>query len=259
MTQRTPQPVPRTALVTGAARRVGRAIALRLAADGWSVAVHYGRSAEEAESAAAEIRSHGVAATTVQADLATEAEVETLVGRAADALGPVGLLVNNASVFQRDSLADVTRRSWDAHIEPNLRAPVVLMQQFARGLPDGNDGCIVNIIDQRVWNPTEEFLSYTVTKLALWGLTRTLALELAPRIRVTGVGPGPILPSIHQTGDSFDAQARSVPLQHGAAPEEIADTVAFLAGAGSVTGQMIAVDGGQHLWWAPPSDDTPRD
>ena len=153
----------------------------------------------------------------------------------------------------------MTRESWDAHLDPNLHAPVVLSQAFSRALPAENDGVIVNIIDQRVWNPTEEFLSYTVSKMALWGVTRTLALELAPRIRVNGVGPGPILPSIHQDDERFDAQARSVPLQHGAAPDEIADAVRFLAISPSVTGQMIAVDGGQHLWWAPPGPDTPRD
>ncbi len=259
MAQRSPQAVPRTALVTGAARRVGRAIALALGREGWNVAVHYGRSADEAEATAAEVRALGVQATTLSADLSKEEQVETLVRRAEEALGPVGLLVNNASTFERDQLATVTRQSWDRHLEPNLRAPVVLMQQFAQHLPSTSDGAIVNIIDQRVWNPTEDFLSYTVTKMALWGLTRTLALDLAPRIRVNGVGPGPVLASIHQDSESFDAQARSVPLEHAADPSEIASAVVFLAGAASVTGQMIAVDGGQHLWWAPPGEQTPRD
>jgi len=259
MAQRIPQSVPRTALVTGAARRVGRAIALALAGGGWNVAVHYGRSADEAEETAAEIRALGVAATTVGADLGDEEQVATVVERAEAALGPVGLLVNNASTFERDTLESMTRESWDRHVEPNLRAPLVLMQQFARRLPAEHDGVIVNIIDQRVWNLTEDFLSYTVTKVGLWGLTRTLALDLAPRIRVNGVGPGPILASIHQDDASFDAQARAMPLQHGASPQEIAETVLFLAAAPSVTGQMIAVDGGQHLWWAPPGPDTPRD
>jgi NAD(P)-dependent dehydrogenase (short-subunit alcohol dehydrogenase family) len=259
MAQRATQPVPKTALITGAARRVGRAIALSLADAGWNVAVHYGRSRDEAEATADAIRALGVRSTTVAADLCAEQEVETLVARAEADLGPIGLLVNNASTFERDRLTTVTRKSWDTHLEANLRAPVVLMQQFAARLPAENDGVIVNIIDQRVWNLTEDFLSYTVTKVGLWGLTRTLALDLAPRIRVAGVGPGPILPSIHQDRDSFDTQARTTPLEHGADPDEIAAAVLFLATARSVTGQMIAVDGGQHLWWAPPGPDTPRD
>lgn len=259
MAQRTPAAIPRTALVTGAAKRVGRAIALGLARDGWNIAVHYGRSAAEAQETVDAIRSLGVEATALSADLADDATTAALIPRAAETLGPVGLLVNSASRFERDQIDTVSRESWDAHLNPNLRAPVVLSQALVRDLPASNDGAIVNIIDQRVWNPTEEFLSYTVSKIGLWGLTRTLALELAPRIRVNGVGPGPILPSIHQDDDRFDAQARSVPLQHGASPDEIADAVRFLATAPSVTGQMIAVDGGQHLWWAPPGPDTPRD
>ncbi|WPZ36673.1 SDR family oxidoreductase [Thalassobaculum sp. OXR-137] len=259
MPQRTPNPLPKTALVTGAARRVGRAIALALAGAGWDVAVHYGRSEEAARDTAEDLRALGVRAEAVGADLADEAEVHSLIERTEAVLGPVGLLVNNASTFERDTLATATRQSWDRHIEPNLRAPLVLMQQFAARLPAENDGVVVNIIDQRVWNLTDDFLSYTLSKVGLWGLTRTLALELAPRIRVNGVGPGPILPSTHQDQERFDAQARSMPLQHGADPAEVAEAVLFLANARSVTGQMIAVDGGQHLWWAPPGPDTPRD
>lgn len=259
MTQRIPCPVPRSVLVTGAGRRVGRAIALRLADAGWNVAVHYGRSAEEAEATAAAIRQRGVQAITLAADLTDESRVEDLVDRATERLGPIGLLVNNASVFTPDRLESVTRASWDSHMATNLRAPVVLMQRFAAALPAGRDGVIVNILDQRVWNPTEEFLSYTVTKIALLGLTRTLALDLAPRIRVCGVGPGPTLANDRQDPAAFDAQARSLPLRHAVDPAEIADAVAYLADARSITGQMIAVDGGQHLWWAPPSESTPRD
>lgn len=259
MPQRLPAPVPRSALVTGAGRRVGRAIALRLARAGWSVAVHYGTSREAAEETAAAARRTGVRAAVLAADLTQEQQVATLVERATDALGPIGLLVNNASLFEADRLASVTRDGWDRHMQTNLRSPVVLMQGFAARLPDTSDGVIVNILDQRVWNPTEDFLSYTVTKMALWGLTRTLALDLAPRIRVCGVGPGPTMANTRQEPALFDAQAASVPLRHGADPDEIGDAVAYLADARSVTGQMIAVDGGQHLWWAPPSEHTPRD
>lgn len=259
MSQRATQPVPKTALVTGAARRVGRAVALKLAGEGWNIGVHYGTSREAAEQTADDIRALGVNAVAVSANLGDEAQVRELLPRTAAALGPVGLLVNNASTFERDTLATATRESWDRHMEPNLRAPLVLTQQFAAQLPETSDGAVVNIIDQRVWNLTEDFLSYTLSKVGLWGLTRTLALGLAPRIRVNGVGPGPILPSIHQEQEQFDDQARAMPLQHGADPEEVADAVLYLATARSVTGQMIAVDAGQHLWWAPPGPDTPRD
>ena len=156
-------------------------------------------------------------------------------------------------------LRTVTRASWDAHIAVNLRAPVVLMQSFAAALPQDHDGVIVNMLDQRVRAPTEDFLSYTMTRNALWGLTRSLALDLAPRIRINGVGPGPTLGSIHQSTDVFERQAASVPLQHASVPEDVAAAVVYLASARSVTGQMIAVDGGQHLWWAPPGPDTPTD
>jgi NAD(P)-dependent dehydrogenase (short-subunit alcohol dehydrogenase family) len=258
-TQRIPNEVPRTALVTGAAKRVGRSIALRLAHAGWNIAIHYGTSADAAEEVANLARAAGVRATTLKGDLTIEAEVTPLIDMATEALGPIGLLVNNASIFEPDRLESVSRRSWDKHMEANLRAPVVLMQTFARALPADADGVIVNILDQRVRNPTEDFLSYTLTKTALWGLTRSLALDLAPRIRVNGAGPGPILPSIHQSTELFEKQAASTPLQHGADPDEIADAVLYLASARSVTGQMIAVDGGQHLWWAPPGRDTPGD
>ena len=259
MAQRVPQPVPKTALVTGAARRVGKAIALALAKDGWNVAVHYGHSEDAATQTAGEIRALGVRASTVQADLSDETETRRLLAGCRDALGPVGLLVNNASVFERDTVETMSRESWDRHVEPNLRAPLVLMQDFAAQLPQDMDGAVVNIIDQRVWNLTDDFLSYTLSKVGLWGLTRTLALELAPRIRVNGVGPGPILPSVHQDQGRFDAQACATPLQHAAAPDEVADAVLFLTKARSVTGQMIAVDSGQHLGWAAPGPQTPRD
>ena len=178
MAQRIPAPVPPTALVTGAAKRVGRAIALGLARDGWNVAVHYGRSQAEAEETVKAVRALGVRATAIGADLTDNAATKRLIPRASDILGPVGLLVNSASRFERDQIDSMTRESWDAHLDPNLHAPVVLSQAFSRALPAENDGVIVNIIDQRVWNPTEEFLSYTVSKMALWGVTRTLACLL---------------------------------------------------------------------------------
>jgi NAD(P)-dependent dehydrogenase (short-subunit alcohol dehydrogenase family) len=242
--------IPRTALVTGAARRIGRAIAESLAAEGWAVALHHHGSAEAAEEVAQGIRRNGGAVVVLKADLAQESETATLIGRAVAALGPLGCLVNNAAVFENDTALTVTRASWDRHIEPNLRAPFVLMQDFARQLPAKAEGCIVNLLDERVWNLTPYFVSYTVSKAALWALTQTMALALAPRIRVNAIGPGPTLPSPRQTEAQFERQCRMMPLRRGTSPAEIAEAVRFILAAPAMTGQMIALDGGQHLGWA---------
>lgn len=239
-----------TALVTGAARRIGRAIALKLADAGFDVAVHYGRSEAEAKSLADEIAAKGRGAALVKADLAREAEVERVIARAASALGPVSLLVNNASTFRDDRAMTMTRDGWDAHMETNLRAPLVLAQSFARQAPDG--GSIVNIVDQRVWKPNPQFFSYSLSKAGLWFATRTLAQALAPKVRVNAVGPGPTLASIWQSEADFAAEADGTLLKRQATPEEIAAAVLFLVDSPSVTGQMIAVDGGQHLAWRTP-------
>jgi NAD(P)-dependent dehydrogenase (short-subunit alcohol dehydrogenase family) len=238
------------ALVTGAARRIGAAIARDLARNGWAVAIHYRASKEEAEALAREIEAAGGRTATIACDLAREAEVETLIPRAVEALGPLTCLINNASVFEMDKIDSVTRESWDRHIETNLRAPLVLSQAFARQLPEGMNGNIVNLLDQRVWKLTPYFLSYTVAKSALWTLTRTLALALAPRIRVNGIGPGPALPSERQSLEQFHHQQVAVPLQHGPELAEIAAAVRFILASPSMTGQMIALDGGEHLAWA---------
>lgn len=241
-----------TALITGAARRIGRAIALDLARAGWAVAVHHHRSVEDAASLVREIAAMGGRAAYFAAPLTDEAKVQGLLPRAADALGPVTCLINNASAFEPDSIATVTRASWDAHIETNLRAPLVLTQGFARALPAGVPGNVINILDQRVWNPTPYFLSYTVSKAGLWMLTQTLALALAPQVRVNAIGPGPTLPSARQSAEHFARQQRATPLRRGATPEEIARAVRFILESPSLTGQMIALDGGQHLGWAMP-------
>jgi NAD(P)-dependent dehydrogenase (short-subunit alcohol dehydrogenase family) len=241
--------IPRAALVTGGAKRLGRAIVETLAAEGFAVAIHYNRSAEEAEDLAAQIGQAGGRAIALPANLADEAEVATLIARAEAALGPVGVLVNNASVFDRDEWQDVTRESWDRHMEPNLRAPFLLTQGMASALPPEARGVVVNMIDQRVWSLTPHFVSYTVAKSALWTLTRTLALALAPRIRVAGIGPGPAVPSPRQSQADFERQCTSVPLQHGTSPDEIAAAVMAILSLPSFTGQMLALDGGQHLQW----------
>jgi len=245
-----PESAPiKAALVTGSAKRLGRAIALGLASQGWDIAVHCHSSLPEAEATAKDIRAVGCRATVVQADLGKEAEVETLIARASEKIGPLTCLVNNASVFEMDKIETVTRDSWDRHIETGLRAPLVLSQAFARQLPEGSEGNIVNMLDQRVWKLTPYFLSYTVAKMGLWTLTRTLALALAPRIRVNGIGPGPTLPSERQSEAQFKAQSEAVALGHGATPEEIAAGVLFILSARAMTGQMIALDGGEHLGW----------
>lgn len=245
--------MPRGALVTGAGKRIGRAIARSLAEAGFHVGVHYHQSRAAADSLVAEIAAAGGVAEAFQADLAVEAEVARLVPAATAALGPIGCLVNNASTFEYDTVASTTRASWDYHLEPNLRAPFVLSQAFAAALPGEAQGIIVNLIDQRVWNLTPHFMSYTVSKTALWTLTQTMALALAPRIRVNAIGPGPTLPSVHQTEAQFAEQCARMPLQRGTSPAEIAETVLFLVKARAVTGQMIALDGGQHLGWGFPA------
>ncbi len=250
---RHPDTYPHAALVTGAGQRIGRAIAMDLARQGWAVAVHYHTSRDAAAAVVADIEAAGGRAADLAADLADEAETETLLTRATAAVGPIGCLVNNASVFDSDTAETATRASWDRHLEANLRAPFVLSQSFARALPDDSGGIIVNMLDERVWNLTPHFLSYTVSKSALWTLTRTLALALAPRIRVNGIGPGPALPSARQTDAEFARQCAMMPLGRGTSPDEICTAVRFLLTAPSMTGQMIALDGGQHLAWAQPS------
>jgi NAD(P)-dependent dehydrogenase (short-subunit alcohol dehydrogenase family) len=246
-----PASIPRTALVTGGAKRIGRAIALALADRGFDIAIHYATSQAEAAATEAEIRVRGRRAVTLGADLAVEAEVACLLPAAEAALGPIGVLVNNASTFERDEWLDATRESWDRHIEPNLRAPFVLTQAMAKALPPQAEGAVINLLDQRVWSLTPHFVSYTVSKAGLWALTRTMALALAPRIRVNGIGPGPAIASTRQTPEQFARQCASTPLGRGTSPEEVAAAVLAILAFPAMTGQMIALDGGQHLQWAP--------
>jgi NAD(P)-dependent dehydrogenase (short-subunit alcohol dehydrogenase family) len=245
-------PIPRTALVTGGARRIGRALVLALAQDGFAVAIHYHHSHQAAEALAAGIVQAGGNAAALMADLADEGAVAELLPRAAAALGPIGCLVNNASIFENDTAATTSRDSWDRHLAINLRAPFVLMQSFAWHLPAEAGGVIVNLLDERVWNLTPFFVSYTLSKAGLWTLTRTMALALAPRIRVNGIGPGPTMPSPRQTSRQFLDRCRKMPLQRGTSPDEIAAALRFILAAPAMTGQMIALDGGEHLGWGQP-------
>jgi NAD(P)-dependent dehydrogenase (short-subunit alcohol dehydrogenase family) len=234
----------KTVLVTGAAKRLGRAIALDLAAGGWNVAIHYNGSEEDADSAAQAVRAFGGEAATLQCDLSRESETATLVNRA--------VKVNSASLFENDDWQTATRKTWDAHIEINLRAPLLLSQLFAKQLPDGERGNIINIIDQRVLKPTPQFLSYSVSKAGLYWLTTTLAQGMGPRIRVNAVGPGPTLKNPRQSDADFNRQRDATILKHGADPADICAAVRYLLEAEAVTGQMLAVDGGQHLIWQTP-------
>ena len=241
-------------LVTGAAKRIGRAIALALAGEGYAVAVHYGRSREAAEALVAEIEGSGGRACAVQGDLADAQAVARLVPEAASGLGrALTMLVNNASEFEPDDLIALDPEQWERHFAINLRAPSFLVRDFARQCPEGADGLVVNLLDQRVWKPTPHFFSYQLTKSALWTATQTMAQALAPRgIRVNAIGPGPTVSNTRQGDDDFRKQVEATPLKRGATPEEIAKAVLFLAATPAMTGQMLALDGGQHLAWETP-------
>lgn len=244
---------PRRALVTGAGARLGKAMAEALGQDGWSVAVHYRSSSQGAEATVDTIRAFGGRAELVQANLADEEETATLTRAAQEALGgPLTLLVNSASTFHDDSALEHTRDNWDFHMGPNLRAPVLLAQHFARAIPEDEAGLIVNMIDMRVLKLNPLFFTYTLSKSALWSATKTLAQSLAPNIRVNGIGPGPTLENIHQKPGEFAAEAKATLTQKGSNPDEILKTLRYLIEADSITGQLIASDGGQHLMWQTP-------
>ncbi|SFJ82496.1 SDR family oxidoreductase [Celeribacter neptunius] len=249
----------RNALVTGAGRRLGRAMALSLGKQGYDVALHCHSSTEEAGAVAAELRAMGRRAEVLTADFLNETEVSELLPRAVEALdGPLSLLVNNASIFEEDRLETVSRESWDRHMESNLRAPFVLTQSFAAQVAepllakDGrplSQGLVVNMIDQRVRKLTPQFMSYTLAKSALWTLTQTAAQALAPRVRVNGIGPGPTLQGARQSEEAFAAQQKATLLQRGVDPEDVCAALTYLLNAPAVTGQLVCPDSGQHLAW----------
>tara|TARA_B100000686_G_C16674167_1_gene908169 strand:+ start:209 stop:967 length:759 start_codon:yes stop_codon:yes gene_type:complete len=240
----------KTALVTGAGNRIGRAIASTLGAAGWNVAVHYHKSRESAEDLVAEIKQCGSRAIAIQADLSNHDQLQAILPKINGALGLVDCLINNAAVFERDELDTLDHNSWEFHIAVNLTAPLLLTQAMARGLSNKETGNVINIVDQRVWNLTPHFVSYTLSKSGLWTMTRTLALALAPHIRVNAIGPGPTLPSKRQTRVEFKSQWQSLPLQRPTAVEEIGEAILYILGAQAMTGQMVALDGGQHLGWS---------
>lgn len=250
------------ALVTGAGRRLGRAMALELARQGHDIALHFASSGDEAEAVAAEIRAMGRNVVMLKADLLDEAQVTPLVAKASEALdGPLTTLINNASIFDYDSIESATRQSWDRHIESNLRAPFVLTQEIARQVPapvlDENgepvaQGLVINMIDQRVRKLTPEFMTYTIAKMGLWAFTQTAAQALAPRVRVNAIGPGPTLQGHRQSDSHFQNQRKATVLQRGANSQDITAALGYFLNAPGVTGQLLCVDGGQHLGWQTP-------
>lgn len=241
-----------TILITGAARRIGRQLALDLAASGHNIIVHCHRSKKDAEEVAELVRVVGRKSAVVQGDLAKPDVPDHVMEKAAKALGPVTVLINNASVFEPDDVGLITQETWAQHLDTNLRAPIMLSQAFARLLPMARRGNIINIIDQRVWKLNPRFFSYTMSKTGLWTATRTLAQALAPRIRVNAIGPGPALPSVRMDAAEFKKQERLTLLGRGTSPKEISEATKFILSQPALTGQMIALDGGQHLVWQTP-------
>jgi NAD(P)-dependent dehydrogenase (short-subunit alcohol dehydrogenase family) len=242
----------KTALVTGGAKRIGKAIVEDLAAHGFAVAIHCNRSRDEAADLAARLSGSGARAVVVEADLSDPAAAGGLIGKAAQAVGPIGLLVNNASIFEDDSVESFDPAVAARHFAIHVNAPAMLSRRFAEALPEDAEGLIVNIIDQRVWRLTPRYFSYTLSKSALWTATRTMAQALAPRVRVNAIGPGPTLANTRQNADDFNAQLDGVLLKRGPALSEFGAAIRYLWEARSVTGQMIALDGGQHLAWQTP-------
>ncbi len=256
------------ALVTGAGRRLGRAMAVALAEDGHDVVIHYAGSREGAETTAQMARAFGVRAEILQADLLDRHQIKGLVERAAEAIGrPLSVLINNASIFEYDTLQSATFESWDRHMRSNLEASYFLTQQFARQIYGGKrddrgepvaNGCVINMIDQRVRKLTPEFSTYTIAKVGLWAFTQTAAQGLAPDIRVNAIGPGPTLRGDRQSQEHFDEQRRNTVLERGSNVEDIVGAMRFILASHSVTGQLICIDGGQHLGWRTPDIQGPE-
>jgi NAD(P)-dependent dehydrogenase (short-subunit alcohol dehydrogenase family) len=257
-TQATPANLSSVALVTGASSRIGAAIAKALAKAGHAVVIHYRSDAEGAASVQSQIRAEGGHAEIVEADLGNRAQRKQLVSQATGFFGPLTILVNNASIFEPDSALDVGEYLWDRHFAIHAEAPVFLARDFAAQVPEGIEGNIVNLIDERVLTPSPAFFSYYLSKSVLWTATRTLAQSLAPAIRVNAIGPGPVLPNSRQSQAEFEASIDALPLKRHAGPEAIAQAVLTLISLPAFTGQMLALDGGEHLAFPPEGGITPR-
>jgi short-subunit dehydrogenase len=244
-------------LVTGGSKRIGKSIVKKLASENSNVIIHYNKSRKEALALCKELKKNtNVISMAIQADLNKPYQVKNIFNILKKKSIVVDCLINNASTFDYDNLKKVTLNSWNNHIVPNLYAPLMLSKEFAKALPLNKNGNIINIIDQRVLNLTPHFLSYSVSKSGLWTITKTLALDLAPKIRVNAIGPGPTIKSKFQTEKEFSLQCKSLPLQQGATPDQVAETISFLLKVKSITGQIIALDGGQHLGWGQVSNKT---
>jgi NAD(P)-dependent dehydrogenase (short-subunit alcohol dehydrogenase family) len=240
----------RTVLVTGAARRLGRIIALDLGATGWRVGVHYRSSAADAADLVAEIEGHGGTAAAFAADLDLLDALPALIAACTASLGLPSCLINNAARFEHDTLASLDGEKWQTHLDTNLTAPIFLTKAFAEALPDGMEGSVINVIDQKILRPNPDYFSYTIAKAALWSATQTMAQALAPRIRVNAIAPGPVLKNEGQSQSAFERECRATLLQRPVSAEDVAGAVRFLLETPSITGQIIALDSGQHLAWA---------
>lgn len=239
-----------TALVTGGSQRIGKVICENIAKNGWNVVIHYNKSKTNALNLKNKLISYNVKSCCIKADLSKDLELKKLFIKAKKEMGNINCLINNASTFELDSIHNIEKKKWDYQLNTNVWAPIFLIKQFVKNLPNKMSGNIINIVDQRVVNLTPFFTTYTITKSVLWTLTQTLALALAPKIKVNAIGPGPSLPSKRQTNKQFKNQCKKAPLEKSVDPNEIAETVLFILNSNSLTGQLINVDSGQHLGWA---------
>ena len=245
---------PGVAIVTGGSKRIGKSIVKKLSFLGWKVIIHYNSNKNDALSLQKEIQKKGGAASIIKANLNSSKATEELISKSEKKFGKLTLLVNNASIFENDSVHSLTIDTWDIHNNVNTKAPLLLSQSFAKLLPKKEPGVIINIIDQRVFSPRPDFISYSSSKNSLFWLTKVLAQALSPKIRVCAIGPGPTLKGARQTDNDFKNQSQSVPLGNGSSPEEISQAIEFILNASSFTGQMITLDGGEHLDWIKPED-----
>tara|TARA_Y100000590_G_scaffold346317_1_gene396534 strand:+ start:1081 stop:1839 length:759 start_codon:yes stop_codon:yes gene_type:complete len=239
-----------TVLITGGSQRIGAVISERIAQEGCNVIIHYNKSKKKAFDLKKKISSYKINSHCVKADLSNELELKKLFINVKREMGYINCLINNASTFELDNIENIKKKDWDYHLNTNVWAPIFLIQQFIKNLPKKKDGNIINILDQRVINLTPFFTTYTLTKSMLWTLTQTLAMSLAPQIRVNAIGPGPTIKSKRQTNIQFKRQYKSVPLKKSVNPSEIANTVLYILKSKSLTGQLINIDSGQHLGWA---------
>ncbi len=238
-------------LITGAGKRIGSSIAKSLAANNWNIALHYNSSEKETKKLSIELQeTYNVKTVCIQADLSDLKQLKKIIPTVTKSIGHISCLINNAASFEYDSIYSLSSDSWDMHMNTNIRAPLFLSQSFVENIPKKINGNIINIIDQRVWNLTPHFTTYTLSKSALWALTQTLALSLSPNIRVNAIGPGPTIKSKMQTIKEFKDQYQRMPLAVPVTLEEISQFINLIINSPSLTGQMIALDGGQHLGWA---------